>query len=184
MEIFDVAALTRAIEDGWRAEFLFFWGHTSKTPEVGQHVLSQWWPAGFSVGGEHYPTAEHYMMAEKAGLFGDEGTRARILATGDPAAAKALGRSVKGFDEQLWAAYRFEIVVRASTAKFVQNPGLGAWLVGTGDMVLVEASPKDAIWGIGLSANDARALDPRTWRGLNLLGFALMQARAELRSSR
>ena len=184
MEIHSREDLERAIKDGWRAEFLFFWGHTAKTSEVGKHVLSQWWPASFTIEGDRYPTAEHYMMAEKARLFGDEDARLRILSAPDPAAAKSLGRIVEDFDEQLWVARRFEIVVRGNTAKFAQNPELGEWLVGTGDKVLVEASPRDTIWGIGLSGKDVRALDLRTWRGLNLLGFALMQARTELRPRR
>ena len=74
--------------------------------------------------------------------------------------------------------------MRGNTAKFAQNPDLEEWLIGTGDVVLVEASPVDTIWGIGLAADDKRALDPRTWRGLNLLGFALMKVRAKLRSSK
>jgi ribA/ribD-fused uncharacterized protein len=180
MEICSVDALKHAIENDWRAEFLFFWGHTPKNSEVGKHVLSQWWPATFSIDGQRYPTAEHYMMAQKAKLFGDEETRSRILSAGGPAEAKSLGRRVRGFDEGLWAAGRFEIAVRGNTAKFAQNPELKEWLIGTGKVVLVEASPADTVWGIGLAASDKRALDPRTWRGLNLLGFALMKARADL----
>jgi len=184
MEIFDLEALKRAIDDGWRAEFLFFWGHTPKNSAVGKHVLSQWWPASFSIDDQQYPTAEHYMMAEKAKLFGDDEAYARILSARNPSEAKALGRRVKGFDEQLWTARRFQIAVRGNTAKFAQNPELKEWLIDTGDVVLVEASPVDAIWGIGLAAGDKRALDLRTWRGLNLLGFALMKTRAELGSGR
>lgn len=184
METFSVEDLRRAIESGWRAEFLFFWGHTPKGQAIGKHVLSQWWPAGFSIDGQRYPTAEHYMMAEKARLFSDEEACARILSAGKPAEAKSLGRRIKNFDERLWAERRFEIVVRGNTAKFTQNADLAAWLIGTGEVVLAEASPSDTIWGIGLAADDKRALDPRTWRGLNLLGFALMKARAKLHASK
>ena len=95
MEIFSVEDLRRAIESGWPAEFLFFWGHTPKGPAIGKHVLSQWWPASFSIDGQRYPTAEHYMMAEKAKLFGDEETCARILSASKPAEAKSLGRRIK-----------------------------------------------------------------------------------------
>jgi ribA/ribD-fused uncharacterized protein len=47
-------------------------------------------------------------------------------------------------------------------------------------MVLVEASPRDRIWGIGMSAGHRDASRPSRWRGLNLLGFALMNVRDQL----
>ena len=181
MDIRDTESLKAAVRSGWRPEFLFFWGHTPKHAEIGKHVLSQWWPATFSIDDQLYPTAEHYMMAQKAKLFGDEVTYLDILSAAGPAEAKALGRRVKGFNEEVWAAHRFQIAVRGNTAKFGQNASLEDWLIGTGNVVLAEASPVDRIWGIGLAADDKRASDPQTWRGLNLLGFALMEARAALR---
>jgi len=181
MELYDVEALQRAIDAGQRADLLFFWGHTAKGPGAGKHVLSQWWPAAFSLDGQGYASAEQYMMMQKAKLFGDEEACSRILSTRSPSEAKRLGRRVKGFDDKLWSAHRFAIAVRGNTAKFGQNPELRDWLIGTGEQVLVEASPADTIWGIGLAADDKRALDPRTWRGLNLLGFTFMKVRAALR---
>jgi hypothetical protein len=174
--------LLGAITNGWEPEYLLFWGHTPRGPGIGKHVMSQWWPARFVIGGIGYASAEHCMMAEKARLFGDEESRARILAAPDPAAAKTLGRKVRDFDEKVWKERRFDIVVAATSAKFGQNAELGAYLAGTGDAVLVEASPLDRVWGIGLAADDARATRPAEWKGLNLLGFALMQARATLRA--
>jgi ribA/ribD-fused uncharacterized protein len=172
--------LLEAITEGWAPEYLLFWGHTAKGPGIGKHVLSQWWPAGFVVNGESFHTAEHYMMAAKARLFGDEETRANILAASTPREAKAAGRKVRGFNEELWAEKRFEIVVEANAKKFGQNTELGAYLAQTGDAVLVQASPVDRVWGIGLAADDPDATWPHKWRGLNLLGFALMRARATL----
>jgi ribA/ribD-fused uncharacterized protein len=134
------------------------------------------------VDGLTFRTAEHYMMWRKAMLFGDSATADRILAAVHPRDAKMLGRGVSGFDDRKWVAERFEIVVAGSTAKFEQNPELVTFLRGTGDRVLVEASPTDRVWGIGLAASDERASVPARWRGLNLLGFALMQARQQLRS--
>ncbi len=172
----------QAAARGEPLSFLFFWGHRpAKGGGPGPGCLSQWWEAAFTVEGQLYRSAEHFMMAEKARLFGDEATRAQILAAGDPAAAKALGRKVAGFDEARWVERRSEIVLQGSRAKFSQHPELLAFLHNTGDQVLVEASPTDRIWGIGLQQDDPRALDPRTWRGLNLLGFALMEARDSLR---
>jgi ribA/ribD-fused uncharacterized protein len=112
------------------------------------------------------------MMAEKATLFGDVATRAQIMNAPNPSAAKALGRGVRGFDEGAWARARFAIVCRANEAKFGQNPDLRAYLMQTGTRVLVEASPVDRVWGIGLAQDDERASNPNLWRGLNLLGFA------------
>lgn len=183
METSDLEALKQAISSGSRPEYLFFWGHTPKDDNVGKHVLSQWWPATFCIDSQTYVTAEHYMMAQKAKLFGDEDMFGAILSARSPSRAKTLGRRVRGFDEEQWITHRFQIALRGNTAKFSQNPQLKAWLLATGDVVLVEASPADAIWGIGLAADDRRARDRRTWRGLNLLGFALMRVRQALRLS-
>src|SRR5206468_3685511 len=121
------------------------------------------------------------MMWRKAQLFGDTASADAILAAGHPRDAKILGRGVAGYEERKWVGERFDIVVAGCLAKFAQNEDLGAWLVATGDRVLVEASPTDRVWGIGLAASDRRATDPARWRGRNLLGFALMQARDQLR---
>jgi ribA/ribD-fused uncharacterized protein len=182
MQIDDVEVLKRAIGFEWNPEFLFFWGHTAKDQRIGKHVLSQWWPAMFSVDGRTYASAEQYMMAQKAELFGDQETLAAILSSPDPSQAKSLGRRVRGFDEERWIAHRFDTAVHGNVAKFSQNPELEGWLLATGDAVLVEASPVDRIWGIGLAAEDTRARDPRSWPGLNLLGFALMKTRQSLGS--
>lgn len=124
------------------------------------------------------------MMAEKAMLFGDDESYHAILASDSPGAAKALGRRVAGFDDELWSAKRVDIVTKGSVAKFRSSPELEAYLVGSVERVLVEASPTDLIWGIGLAADDADAMSPSQWAGQNLLGLALMRARAELVASR
>jgi ribA/ribD-fused uncharacterized protein len=121
-------------------------------------------------------------MAGKALLSGDAETAARIREAPHPGAAKVLGRQVRGFSEQRWAERRFELVVTGNLAKFGQHPDLREFLAGTGDRVLVEASPRDQIWGIGLAADDERAMSPERWPGLNLLGFALMEVRHRLRA--
>lgn len=177
----DRAQLTAEMADGAIPEFLYFWGHT-RTPghEVGKWVLSQWWPVEFTVDGQTYGSAEHFMMGEKARLFGDEEVRAKILNSATPADAKRLGREVRGFDQDTWVAHRFDIVMRGSIAKFGQHEPLRDFLIATGDKVLVEAAPRDTIWGIGLGAENPAAAHPSTWRGENLLGFALMDAREAL----
>jgi ribA/ribD-fused uncharacterized protein len=176
------AELMRLIESGARVRYLHFWGHRPRPDgTIGPSCLSQWWPAPFTAHGVEFPTAEHFMMWSKARLFGDEAVAARILTVEHPNEAKTLGRQVSGFDEATWARERFAIVTAASLAKFDQHDDLRSFLVGTGDRVLVEASPHDRVWGIGLTADDERAADPDRWLGLNLLGYALMDAREILR---
>lgn len=176
-----VDQLLGSIRDDGQPKYLLFWGHQPPAGGgVGKGCLSQWWPAVFTVDGVSYPSAEHYMMAAKARLSGDAEAAEKILAAPHPGAAKALGRQVRGFDEQRWAQHRFDVVVTGNMAKFGQHPELGAFLAGTGTRVLVEASPQDRVWGIGLAADDERAASPGRWRGLNLLGFALMEVRHQL----
>lgn len=161
--------------------YLFFWGHTPRREgEVDTSCLSQWYPAPFEENGQAYATAEHYMMAEKARLFHDEASRQAILAAGTPGEAKALGRKVSGFDNAAWEQHAFDIVVRGNLLKFSQNPALRDFLLASRERVLVEASPQDRIWGIGLHRDDPRAADPASWEGTNLLGFALMEVRSRL----
>ncbi|MEV4683742.1 NADAR family protein [Streptomyces kurssanovii] len=175
--------LIRSTTAGQRVKYLHFWGHTPRRDgTVGAGCLSQWWPSPFEVGGVRYATAEHWMMASKARLFGDAEAERKALAAKSPAEAKKAGRLVRGFDDAIWERERFGIVRSGSVHKFGQDAALRDFLLATGDRVLVEASPMDRVWGIGLAADDERAQDPARWRGLNLLGFALMEAREELRS--
>jgi ribA/ribD-fused uncharacterized protein len=159
-------------------DYYFFWGH-SKRPDgrISKACFSQWYPAPFEFEGEIYLTAEHWMMAEKARLFGDLQTWQQILDAPDPRIAKGLGRSVKPFDNNTWKRSAFEIVVAGNLHKFKQNSELGDFLLQTIGKILVEASPDDPIWGIGVTEDDPRSRSPMTWLGENLLGFALMKVR-------
>jgi ribA/ribD-fused uncharacterized protein len=165
---------------GQKLKFVFFWGHQPSKHGITASCFSQWYEAPFAVDGHRYPTAEHFMMAEKASLFGDQTTKEQVLQAPNPGAAKALGRQVRGFDETTWLQNRFAIVVRANQAKFTQNIDFRQFPQQTGDRILVEASPVDRVWGIGLAKDDERVNDPNQWRGLNLLGFALMQVRRDI----
>jgi ribA/ribD-fused uncharacterized protein len=190
----DQDSLVRAVEAGARVKYLHFWGHTPRADgTVGASCLSQWWVAPFTVDGVEYATAEHWMMAAKARLFGDAEAERRAVGAAHPSQAKKAGRLVRGFDEDIWARERFGIVVEGSVHKFAAHADLREFLLGTGGRsemgvppaegcgrVLVEASPLDRVWGIGLAADAEAAADPRRWRGLNLLGFALMAARERL----
>ncbi|MBC9723608.1 NADAR family protein [Streptomyces sp. TRM68367] len=190
-------ALIEAVRAGARVRYLHFWGHRPLPGgRIGASCLSQWWPAPFTVDGVVYATAEHWMMAGKARLFGDAEAERRILAVDHPAQAKKAGRLVRGFDEAVWERARFGIVVEGSVHKFSADAALREFLLGTGERsemgvppargwgrVLVEASPVDRVWGMGLAADDEAAADPERWRGPNLLGFALMEARERLRAA-
>lgn len=176
------AQLETAYRSKSRLKFLFFWGHqASKDGRTTSSCFSQWWPAPFKANGARYPTAEHWMMAEKARLFGDPAAVSAILAAASPKQAKQLGREVRGFDPARWDCEKMRIVTEGNLHKFGQNTLLKDFLLSTGDSILVEASPVDRIWGIGLAADDERAGNPLLWRGENLLGFALMETREKLR---
>lgn len=178
------AELIARTERGEKVKYLRFWGHRPHADgRVGASCLSQWWPSPFTVGGVTYASAEHWMMAGKARLFGDAEAEERAVSATSPAAAKKAGRLVSGFDDAVWERERFALVVAGSVHKFASDAALREFLRNTGERVLVEASPMDRVWGIGLAADDPRAEDPAAWRGLNLLGFALMEARTELAGS-
>lgn len=158
-------------------DFLFFWGHTG----TGKACLSQWYPSPFMIGGVCYNYTEQYMMAEKARIFGDEKACKEIMASYNPMEMKKLGRRVRNFNSYVWNVNSSEVVKRANLAKFSQNPKLKEFLLSTGDKILVEASPYDTIWGIGLPADASEAVKPSLWRSENRLGFVLMDVRHMLR---
>jgi ribA/ribD-fused uncharacterized protein len=169
---------------GNRVKYLYFWGHRqNQDGSVSKSCLSQWYVAPFQLDNIEYPTAEHYMMAEKARLFGDRQILAKIIAAASPGEAKKLGRLVNSFNQETWLKHRFSIVVRGNLGKFEQNQTVREFLINTNQRILVEASPRDRIWGIGLEQNHPQAANPHQWQGLNLLGFALMAVRNILQGS-
>lgn len=177
------AEVVRAEVAGPRPKFVFFWKERAGSGgSPGPGCLSQFWPAPFVIDGVTYSTAEHWMMVQKARLFNDEEAAEKALAARTAQAAKAAGRGVRGFSEAPWAAARYQIVVAGNTAKFSQHDDLRRYLLSTGNRVLVEASPLDRVWGIGLAADDDRATSPSRWRGSNLLGFALMDVRDQIQA--
>ena len=126
---------------------------------------------------------EQYMMYCKAQIFRDTTIADRILATEGVAEIKELGRQVHGYDERLWNGVRQLVVYRGLLEKFLQNEELKGKLLGTGDAILAECAVKDRIWGIGLSMTDVNRLDPAKWTGKNLLGYALMMVREQIREN-
>lgn len=152
--------------------YTFFF--TEKSP------FSQWYRCQFLANEQTFGCAEQYMMYGKAVLFGDAAIASEILRADHPKMQKALGRKVANFDATTWNRERERIVLEGNRAKFTQNPALRAELLATAGTELVEASPYDRIWGIGLAATDPRAKDPAQWKGQNLLGKILTRLRDEL----
>lgn len=159
--------------------YIFFWGHTPKENSIDKSCFSQWYPSPFIHEDITYATAEHWMMAKKAALFNDSGQLALVLSNPDPAAAKKAGRAVSNFEASKWEKHAFQLVVEGNFHKFSQNNDLKTFLLNTGEKILVEASPYDTIWGIGLQTYEN---NPHQWKGTNLLGFALMEVRDLLKT--
>lgn len=173
--------LIEKMNGGEKLTFIPFWGHTSHLYRIGKTCLSQWYDCLFEADGVLYHTTEQYMMAQKALLFHDMMTYSEIMAADNPRDYKALGRKVQFFDSSVWDKEKYGIVLKGNLAKFGDNPELWDYLDGTGDSVLLEASPYDGIWGVKLGMEDPRIEDPNQWCGENLLGFALMEVRDILR---
>lgn len=180
---YDISTIIQRYNIGEQLEYVFFWGHHCKTNDVTKACLSQWFPCFFEVDGVVYNCAEQYMMAEKARVFRDEETRTKILASSDPKSIKTLGREVKNFISEKWISVSKDIVVNGNKHKFAQNKDLLNFLLSTRDKILVEASPYDKIWGIGMRDSEIGITNPHNWKGLNKLGFSLMEVRDELASS-
>lgn len=165
-------------------QICLFWGHHSSGKWVDKSCLSQWYPSDFVYHEEQYCCAEQFMMACKAELFGDLAIKEQILLSQYPKQIKELGRQVSNFRQDLWDQYKYAVVLMGNWLKFSQNPELASFLLATKDRLLVEASPVDQIYGVGLAADHKDITNPKKWRGLNLLGFALMEVRDELKRAR
>lgn len=155
-----------------KEDFIFFWGG----------VYSQWCPSKFKIDGVDYNCAEQYMMAKKALLFDDKEMHDEIMSLANPAWQKDCGKRVKNFDKEIWEKHCRKYVYDGNYAKFTQNPRMLRELLATGDKEIVEASPQDTIWGIGLHETNPLAWNKATWQGTNWLGEAIMQVRTTLLS--
>jgi ribA/ribD-fused uncharacterized protein len=151
-----------------RLDYVFFWS---------SGCFNQWYGSNFIADGNKYNCAEQYMMAQKALVFDDQKIFKRILSSYDPKQIKALGREVKGFNSNKWDSVKYSIVLNGNFYKFTQNEEIKEELISTKNKILVEASPYDKIWGIGLSDEDKNIENPNYWKGQNMLGFALMEVR-------
>lgn len=153
-----------------REDFVFFWGGP----------FSQWFPSEFVRDGRTFTCAEQWMMYNKAIMFNDRDTMEKIMATPHPNEQKKLGRKVKNFSDEVWMKDAYNIVVQGNLSKFSQNKACMDYMIATAGREIVEASPYDRRWGIGLGENTPGIEDRSTWRGENLLGRAIMDARLYL----
>ena len=144
--------------------------------------FSNWYPASFILNGSKYNCAEQYMMYMKAKTFNDQTSADKIMASINPGEQKRLGKTVANFTDVEWDKVKEQVVYDACLAKYEQNKDIHDLLLETNDMILVEASPYDKVWGIGLAEDDYRATDESQWQGQNLLGIALMKVRETLKA--
>lgn len=149
-------------------------------PDEINGYLSNWYLSDFEMNGTKYSSMEQYMMYQKAVLFNDQEAAKQILSTSNVGEIKALGRSVKNYDDIIWNGMRQVIVYQGLFEKFSQNSELKSRLLATGQDILAECAVQDKIWGIGLSMKDERRFDMNAWQGENLLGFSLMWVRGNL----
>ena len=179
---YNLEKLRKEYNAGEKLKFLFFWGHQpSKDGSISKSCFSEWWKSDFLENMDLYFCTEQYMMAGKAKLFNDEEVFEEIMKCKDPKKIKSLGRKVKNFDEEKWNKAKIDIVFKGNYLKFTQNKDLKEFLLSTGNRIIVEASPYDAVWGIKMSENDEFVNNPLKWKGENLLGFILMEVRDKIR---
>lgn len=153
-------------------------------PNEGQYApFSNWYYSPFTnKEGFIFQTNEHYMMWRKAMLFNDQLNATKIINSENPKIAKSIGRQVKNFDDDIWKENAKSIVLEGLILKFSQNKKLAELLISTKNKFLVEASPYDKIWGIGLNESNAKKIPIEQWPGLNWLGECLMDARHKLKN--
>ncbi|MBD8088456.1 NADAR family protein [Pseudomonas fluorescens] len=148
-------------------KFTLFWGGP----------FSNWFKRDFKVKGITFNCGEQYMMYSKAMLFNDLHTAQLIMKTPNPKRQKELGRLVKGYDDEVWKARAPSILAPGLFQKFIQHQDLTDIILQSLGTRLVEASPSDRLWGVGLHEDDPRAWDESTWLGLNGLGKVLDRVR-------
>jgi len=100
---------------------------------------------------------EQWMMEQKALLFDDKKTAARIMQLKDPAAMQLLGRQIRNFDQVVCDENSYNIVHQGNTHKFLQNITLLNAQKNTKGSTSVEASPHDNVWGIACYATEPAA---------------------------
>lgn len=178
---YTIEQIRKRYNSGEQLEYVYFWGHQpSKNGRITKSCLSQWWMSRFIENNVIYKSAEHYMMEGKARVFNDPVISGQIIIADSPQKVKSLGRKISNFNDKVWDEHKYQIVKQASYLKFSQNESLQEFLLSTGEKIIVEASPVDNIWGIGMAEDHPKIANPMEWQGENLLGFVLMEIRDEI----
>lgn len=172
-------------------QFTFFWSgpFSQWAPSNFTADLSPWASDSFKEELElwgiplktQFNTAEQFMMCGKAVIFEDKDFYEIILNSDDPEEQKAAGRQIRNFDKTVWELHAKDIVYAGSYAKYTQSDYYKSELLKTGDTLIVEASPEDKIWGIGLRKEDPRCKNPDLWQGTNWLGEVLTKVREDIK---
>jgi len=148
-----------------------------------KHPFSQWHKSKFKINDLLFNSAEQYMMYSKAKLFGDNETADKILQSTNVREQKKLGREVKNFNLEIWNRNAINIVYEGNKAKFTQNPEYLELLLSTKGKTIVEASPTDRVWGIGMTRENKNSNNIFEWNGTNWLGIVLTELREELQGN-
>lgn len=178
---YSLSKLKTDFNKGKKIDFLFFYGHTNDKNEITKSSLSQWYIKDFKENNLTFNCMEKYMMYNKALLFDDKKIAEEILNNNQPKTIKELGRKVSNFKDETWDKVKYTIILKGNYHKFSQNNDLRNFLLNTKNKVLVEASPYDKVWGIKMKYNNENIENPFFWQGENLLGFALMEVRDEIK---
>ena len=178
---YSLSKLKTDFNKGKKIDFLFFYGHTNDKNEITKSSLSQWYIKDFKENNLTFNCMEKYMMYNKALLFDDKKIAEEILNNNQPKAIKELGRKVSNFKDEIWDKVKYTIILKGNYYKFSQNNDLRNFLLNTKNKVLVEASPYDKVWGIKMKYDNENIENPFFWQGENLLGFALMEVRDEIK---
>ena len=152
---------------------IYFWGSE----------LSNWFACQFKYKGHMFKNSEQAFMWEKAMHFGDITTANEILKEPNPRRNKELGRKVRNFNGEEWTKVSLKYMIDVNYAKWTSNDKLKKLLLSTDNKILVEASPYDTIWGIGIHWDDDDVLDEKKWKGTNWLGEALMKVRNKIKEN-
>jgi ribA/ribD-fused uncharacterized protein len=161
--------------------YICFW-----KPNETNGYLGNWYNSPFTIDNIQFINSEQYFMWRKLKEFDPDNDQLEkeLLKSTNSAEMKAIGQQVKNYKDKVWATIRYDVMKTGLLQKFIQNPHLLTKLLNTKDAILVEASPRDKIWGIGLNAEHAMSVGKENWPGENLLGKCLMEVREMLKNTK
>lgn len=168
-----------SMEDIELAAYVFF--AEAEQGEINASCMNMKYIAPFDVGEDHYVSAEHYYLAEKAKIAGDFKSRELIKKATEPAEFRMLEREIENLNPVTWDEVKYAIALVGNYHKFWNNMALKKYLMTTEQKILAYTDSEDLIWGTGLDIDHEDAEDPSKWPGQNLLGFAIMELRDHLR---